>query len=333
MTQLPPYTCPRCGYKSTIKTNFHNHLYKKKKVCPVLVRDIELTEARKEYLMENRIMLPEQTTQPQPTPQQTFNSTINNFNIMNNYINKLDPIDKITKYVEHNDIQLIDFEKHVEQTYERSIHKFENDEYIQCKLDKRALMNIIDDITTFKDKEVKAFNVIHDEVSDKIKMYQSGRWNSQLFDDGIDDIVYKLKTCYLDFYESYLIRKAHKNGAFVKQQMKELLKEYYMFIISFNLDPYVKDQTDGDLLGDESMNDRHDTCEEYHSFFIRIREDIKHMEVKRIRKDVGNIIRKNNKSNLVDLNSKVLDLIQADEEFRSRILERLSTFQRETIAN
>jgi len=308
------------------KTNFHNHLYKKKKTCPVLVRDIELTEARKEYLMENRILL--QPQEPQQTPQPpTFNSTINNFNIMNNFINKLDPIDKITKYVEHNDIQLIDFEQHVEQTYERSIHKFENDEYIQCKLDKRALMNIIDDITTFKDKEVQSFNVIHDEISDKIKMYQSGRWNSHLFDDGIDDIISKLKTCYLDYYESYLIRKAHKNGAFVKQQMKELLKEYYMFIISFNLDPFVKDQADGDILDDTCFDNRHDICEEYHAFFIRIREDIKHMEVKRIRKDVGNIIRKNNKANLVDLNSKVLDLIQADEEFRSRILERLSSFQ------
>lgn len=48
-----PYQCISCGYETTYRTAMYNHLYKKKKHCPKLLNDIELTDEIKEYIMDN----------------------------------------------------------------------------------------------------------------------------------------------------------------------------------------------------------------------------------------------------------------------------------------
>ena len=49
------YGCPRCGYETEHKTNIVNHLYKKKKACPQIKNEIELTDEIKEHILNNRI--------------------------------------------------------------------------------------------------------------------------------------------------------------------------------------------------------------------------------------------------------------------------------------
>jgi hypothetical protein len=63
--KIIPYTCPRCDYKTKDKYNIRNHLYDRKKECPALENDIELTEEIKEFVLKNRVY---QIPKPLKTP-------------------------------------------------------------------------------------------------------------------------------------------------------------------------------------------------------------------------------------------------------------------------
>jgi hypothetical protein len=58
MAQLPPYTCPRCGYDTHSKSGMRNHLYKKLKACPAIREQLQLTDEVKEYILDNRVYRP-----------------------------------------------------------------------------------------------------------------------------------------------------------------------------------------------------------------------------------------------------------------------------------
>ena len=67
MPKKPPYTCPRCEYFTSRKSNMHKHLYETTKLCPVLKQNIELTENIKKYILDNCIYYPPQTLQTNNT--------------------------------------------------------------------------------------------------------------------------------------------------------------------------------------------------------------------------------------------------------------------------
>jgi len=50
-----PYTCPRCGYSTSHKTNIKNHFYNTKSVCPATKAVIDLTDNVKQHILDNRI--------------------------------------------------------------------------------------------------------------------------------------------------------------------------------------------------------------------------------------------------------------------------------------
>lgn len=50
-----PYTCPRCNYNSDRRCDMVYHLFTAKRICPGVVRDMELTEEIKNSIIRNRI--------------------------------------------------------------------------------------------------------------------------------------------------------------------------------------------------------------------------------------------------------------------------------------
>lgn len=50
-----PYSCARCNYVTSNKTDMYKHLYTLKKICPATENDIELTDEIKQYILNNRI--------------------------------------------------------------------------------------------------------------------------------------------------------------------------------------------------------------------------------------------------------------------------------------
>lgn len=314
------YECPRCGYVTKLKGDIEKHLYKLKKPCCATVRDIVLTEEDKQKILTNRVLVPkEQATHSTTAIQNTYNQTINNYNQMIGYVNKLDVVDKITKYSDFKKQPLMGFDEQIERKFSDIVERLENNAYKDFTLPSKEIINLIDDLT--RTENIQTLNVIHDTVSDRIKMFNAGEWNSMLFDKGIDEVVLKLKDIYFDYYENYLLRRLYQASAYEKQCLTERIKSYYSFIVSFDLDPYVDGISDGDILDTEATtNTLSDT---YYSIYVEIRDCIPNREVKKTRAQVANIIKNNNKANVMKLNNDFLTLMNAEETFKQMVLDKL----------
>ena len=292
------------------------HLFATIKQCPACNNNVELTDVVKQYILDNRVYKVEE----KQTPSITLNQTINNYNQILNYVNKMDVVDKITKYTEYKQTPLIEFEENIHQCYKHHIEKLESNKFLDFQMDERTLMEAIDTLT--HNTDASKMNVVHDVLSDRVRLFQDGEWVSLMFDAGIDELISRVKSCYLDSYETYLIRRhVQSSSAFQKQQMMERLQEYYKFIICFDLDPVVMGQTDDDIV--QNGNDTYDIEERFMGVFRRIRDDIKYCDVVRLRKQVAHVVKKNSKASMAALNIQMLELIHADEQFKEVVMERL----------
>ena len=314
-----PYECPRCGYASGVKQNMYKHLYEKKKCCQGIVSPIDLTDDVKEQIILNRKYHP--PTQPinyetQSTNPSTTNiyQNITNYNQMNNIISKIDAIDKFTKYMTHRGESMLDFEDHIAQTYQTTIERLDNDDYRDFIMSMKTFYEIVDTLTTCEN--IEKLNVLYDDHSHRIRFVEIGTWKSKMFELGVDEIISKIQCGYLDYYEEYLLRKLKTANMYMNQVIKERLNGYYRFLVCFDLDPRIKDMS---YLDDSRM-------ESVYDIYRQIKNDLRKTEETRTRRDITNIIRRNCKASILDLNKKIMELIQVDEPFKQHVLEQFSKF-------
>ena len=61
----PAYQCIRCGYQTWLLGDVKKHLLMKKKVCPALLNNIELTKDIIDFIIDNRIyVIPKEPKEP-----------------------------------------------------------------------------------------------------------------------------------------------------------------------------------------------------------------------------------------------------------------------------
>lgn len=313
-----PYTCPRCGYKSNNRSDMRKHFYLKKKLCPAQDNDIDLDDDVKEYVLNNRLyILPKQST---------TNTIINNYNNINNFIAGMDAIEKLEKYTKHMNIELIGFEQSIEDKYSRSAKRLENGSIkYGYELDKDDLLDIIDQVSkvNFKD-QVKTFedlNILYDKNADKLKIFD-GEWEEMLLNKGIKKILQTIQSYYWDSYECFLLKKMYdpKTDVFNHQRLKELLIDYYKFIGCFDVEPYVKNKEDHEIIGSKPDNNTYSISDEYYILYVKVRDNIKKSEINNVKKAVLDIIRKNSDRNINALNKKVYELFNVDKAFKDDIV-------------
>lgn len=328
MTKIE-YCCIRCGYTTPLKKNMRIHFYRKKRPCPASNHDIELTDEVKEYILTNRVY--------HLQIQKSDTIIINTYHQINNIVEKMDVLDKITKYNEYKNIEMVDFEDRIEETYRVHAKKLEYDRYSSFELTLQNLMEIIDTLTTFTD--IDRFNVIYDRIPNKLKIFHSGEWCCSLLDVGIKDIIMKIKECYLDFYECYLIRKINSPGcnAVYKSRMTELIDEYYKFLACFDIVPFVQGKNNNEIMYPPD-NPQHHAKVEFHQAdmysiedqfmarYNKMRTMMMASDLKKIKKDVQEIIKKNTSCSIIDLNKKMMEIIQMDEEFKKQVIMNITMF-------
>jgi hypothetical protein len=117
-TTAIPYQCPSCGYETPSKVRMRRHLYTLKNHCPKTVNDLTLTDAIKEYILENRVY----HFKKQKTPHTVIN---NQYNQMNNVLSNMDLLDKITSYAKQSNVEMIDFAEKVEKKYEQQVEELQ----------------------------------------------------------------------------------------------------------------------------------------------------------------------------------------------------------------
>lgn len=320
--KLETYVCPRCGYSTDRKDALKRHFFDKVKTCPAVKLDIELTDDIKHYVLLNRrYHVPNASN-----PLKVVNNTINNYNQINNFVANMDVIEKLTKYIEYKNIDIVDFEDKVDYRYKRNVTKLENGSLkVNYQLKISDLFDIIDAVSKLC-HGMEDFNIMYDERLNKLKIFSFGEWKTLLVDSGIKEMIETIQTCYLNAYECYLIRKMKcpEQSAYQKTVFREHLCEYYKFLICFGIYPYIDRKTDAEIMGIESYGTSYAIEEEYKPLYNRIKEKTNQQELNKTKKDVKEIIKKNTKSNILDLNKKVVELFQMDEHFKTDLLSRIS---------
>ena len=310
------YQCCRCGYTTCQKGRIRRHLYQLKKQCPSLSNDIELTDEIKQYILDNRIYkIPEIKA---PT------NIITNYNQINNYISSMDLQEKLEKYIKFKNIEILDFEDQIEDHFESHIKKLDMNRYSSYRLDFDDMLDVIDKVT-YISKNVENFNIYYDEIPNKLRIFTCGEWNTMLLDAGIKQMLHKIKACYLDAYECYLIRKLDESstGAHSRMQFKEHLLDYFKFLACFDISPYVADASDGDILKND--NSSYDLQDQWYPKFKGIKESITVTESNKIKKEVKDIVKRNTRSNIIELNKLIMQVFNVDADFKENIINNIQS--------
>lgn len=336
MKQL--YTCICCGYETHRKPRMYLHLYKKKKPCCKSVNDIELTDEIRDYILTNRVYHIPKTSESthkitncnNKTLNQTLNQTINNVNQFNVILNNIDPIKRLNKYINYNNMELIDFQDKVEDKYGSRVKRLNEDKYKShaFSLNKDDLLEIMNEMSDIIG-HVEEFNVIFDEKCNKMKILEGGEWETYLIDRGIKKLIMIIQDGYLDAYECFLLRKMRTTSSFEKQVSYEHLCDYYKFLGCFDIDPFVKNNDDQKIMTyGRSVSytnyydyDNYTFQDEYIPIYKSVTNTTMKADISRIKKQVIDIFKRNTKNNLEELNKRMMSIIQMDEEFKKIIIE------------
>ena len=246
---------------------------------------------------------------------------------MNNYINSLDDMDKLVKYIDHKQIKLEDVETTIENKYSKEIDRLENDKYkYGFDLQQGDFVKIVDNVS--KIENIEEMNILYEKEVNKIQIYSSF-WESFLEEEGLKRVIELIQDYYLYIYENYLIKKIHKKAINLmqKNEYKELLEEYFRFIGSFNVKPKAQSKNNEEILDDKENEFSYITYENEYAIeeycmelYIKIKSELQKSEINNIKKRVLDVLKKNSKQNLKELNKSVLNLLNADAEFKNMIM-------------
>ena len=313
---MKPYECIRCGYKTIQKNSIRRHLYNKVKVCPGTENVIELTDEIKQHIMDHRIY-----KIIKPTKDPTIIQNIQNNNTINNYINKMNTFDKLEKFMNYKQLETVSLEEDIENKFARRIDNMKGDTFkYGYDLGNNRLFDIVDEIS--KIRNFSDMNIIYDEKLKELNLFKSGSWENYLVDRGLREVIDIMKDYFLDYYEKYLLKKIHvtEKNEITKQKYKEHLEEYYKFIGSFEIKPYIEDKNDCDILGDDDGDYGVYTVEEkWMPRYKEIVDNMKRYEINKTKKSIDNILKNNTKKNLKSMNKEIIDLVTNDEEFKATL--------------
>jgi hypothetical protein len=311
------------------------HLWGLKKLCPALVSSTTLTEEVKEWIITNRRI--ETVSKPEEPPKQnhiTVNQSINQFNTINNFVANLDTIEKIQKYMTHQQLSIIDFESMIESMYETQVDKLVNDKFRfhTFTLGNSDIMNIVNEASSAK--EIENLNVIYDKEHQRIKIYEGGtEWIEYLPEQGATKYIETIVDYFLEEYEKYLIRKMESPtvSSYQKAGLVECLGIYYTLLSCFQLEPYAKNHNDTQILFNPddpryqenipfSNVEEHRLTDKYTALYNSYASKVTRSIASKMKKDVIDVIKSNSTRNIKELNIKIVTLIQMDNEFKQTLL-------------
>jgi hypothetical protein len=309
-TKPPPYTCPSCGWETRFKNGMRKHLYVNKKPC-ASTTGISLTDALKSHIMENRVYI-------QVHVQTDVKSTVNiyNFHQVNNILNNIPFNDKLTRYMDYQKADLIDYQTKVQDLFEEKTDKMEfctvyddvmfelrEDDFLEI-IDKTCCVHMT---SSFED-----FNIFYNSDLDYITLFDNGEWRNLLHHKGIREMILIIQAAYFNVYEKYLVRRVkYSTSPRLKQHCEELLKEYYKFISIFDIDPYIKDKCDDDIF-DNGKYDSFADSEKFYDIYQSLKKTLRVSQQRYLITSILKIVHKHSKMNLSKLNLKLSTAIKDD---------------------
>lgn len=314
-----PYQCPRCGYETEQKGHMRVHLYNLKGVCPSSKNDLVLTDHIREAVLTNRLY---HIPKPVKVPKQTISNTQ-----IINIISSMDYIEKLERFHSHHETEQINFSDIVEQQFKKRITMLDSGKAKNYQLGIDDIIELVDNITECKD--VKNLSVFLDSISNKIKIFDNGMWQSKIFEQGVTSIFEILKSTFLDCYECYVIRKIEdpETPQPIRNEFKVRLETYYKLLIAFNIDPYIVGKNDNQIIYSEKDDLRYMDCENYdiQEKYLKQYHTIK--EAKRmpgegnVKTKVEGMVKYNLKANTAYIDKAIRNLVIKDDDFKTNMLQ------------
>ena len=246
-------------------------------------------------------------------------------------------VDKINKYIKYKNIELNDIDETLTKTFKEKTDKLKNNKFKNFHLNLESIINIIDEITTIND--INKLNIFYDNIINKIKIFCDDEWVSLLIDTGIKNIIDKIQYAYLNSYECYIIRKItlsdeSETNIRYKLDLIKILEEYYKFLGWFDIQPYIYRTNNNQILFNddddkyyEPMNEHDPSCfsiyDKYYKIYTNILLKINKTEQNKVKKGIENIIKKNTKLFIINLNKKYLDSFKNDKDFKLEFINTL----------
>jgi hypothetical protein len=321
-----PYNCIRCGYTTFFHTDMVRH-FQRKKLCSTAVNNIELTDHIKNHILKYRVY-----HIPAPVKEPTMLQIINNNNTMNNFIAGIEPMAKLQSYLNYKNILPISFDQSVDQAYGSIRHKLENDQgHHFYNVDE--MLEVVDSTTRMSDNSVELMNVLYDADMNKLVLYDSGHWREMFFGSGAKEVIKNIQDYFWNAYECYVIRKLESpDVSFAdKNDMRVYLHDYYKLLASMNVEPYVQGKSNNKIMYSPD-DDRYDReynyydmdaftlSDKYNKEYNKISESLSMKQREKTRNEVYDLIKRNSKRNIAELNKLVMSLLNVNEEYKKIVL-------------
>lgn len=323
-----PYLCPACGYATAQKSHMRQHFYDVKNECPKTVNDIDLTDEIKEFVLKNRVYHVPKPLPPVQTINNNYGQIINNnkvINHINNIICNMDAVERIQTLVERTQVSLLPMEDKIEGLYGNLGNLLTLDaqdpEYpSDHRLTRDDIYDVIDAVSKMNETDCSDVGYLYDDKLQKLHIREGDAWNMSRFDQGVRKIIEMLQTTYLDNYEAFLVQRVLQDPGFqTRQHCEELLRLYYGFLESFDLQPFVQTSDNSEL---DDMLCSPEVRQRFQDLFMKARRELRKVQRDKYMRDVRDIIVRNAKQNKSEISRRLLDLVKADEEFKAMIMAR-----------
>jgi hypothetical protein len=253
---------------------------------------------------------------PKQTQTQILIQQINNNQQINNFVSKMDTFEKIAKLNDKAATSLLTFDEQIQKDFEDDIYSFSMVEtgLDELSIRKGNILGIIDKLTKYDNMDT--MNVVYDKTPNKLSIFDEGDWETYAFEHGVVQLLHKIKTTYLDNYEEFLLDKLSMDDyPRERQKAKELLQEYYNFIVSFDLRPLIVECKTTKII---------DYNEQYYKIYDKVKNNIKLSHAKELKRNVYQMVKNNCSASMLELNKRMMDIICTDEEFKNTVLQRIS---------
>lgn len=315
MPKAETYECPRCNYSTKIKRDMHKHLYLLKKEC-ANIKNLELTEEIKLCVLKSKVY----------HKLQSELGTIQNFNILNNYVNGLETLDKLPLFLSYNSKSLMDINDKGEKLHQDAVRKLEEDRTkYPLLIESHKFLEMIDSLVGVNKNDIEEMNVIYDEELNKIKIFCDDEWECYMPDQGMKRLVQILRTNYLDKYECYLYKKIYMDkaiGPFSLNEVRLKLADYYKFLYILDHHPYVYKEKSEYVLENYRYSNPDELCSYGMSIYDEIKKNVGKTDINSFKKNILEIIKRNHKKNIKTLNENIFELINLDCEFKNKLLSQ-----------
>jgi hypothetical protein len=230
---------------------------------------------------------------------------------------------------------MVGFGDQVETKYEATVGRLLENRYrYGYNLTPDQLYSTIHELTNAED--VEDMNVLYDQKGNLLNILHEGEWRSFLVEAGVKRMIEIIQESYLDAYELFLVRRIEDSRGGLslveRSRCREYLEGYYGFISSFTLEPYVLDRPDADvrLVPDRQLLEDRDDAEKtykisdrYHTIYHKIQSNLATGDVNRMKRTVVDIIKRNTKLSVEELNRKLTSLYRMDGQFKTNLVDGL----------